>query len=192
MRKNDTSAKFPFDNESYLDALSFDTSLIDPAHLVIYDKLDEGKFGQVYRGVLKCGKSEQIPVAIKELKLNVEQSRNEIRKEADLMRPLNHPYIIKFVGVCFEGRSSLKIVLEYAKLGALNKYLKEHKTEMKMPRLIQLCHQIALAMEYLASKAIVHRDLAARNVLLLNENTCKVTDFGMSRIMNDDNYYYQV
>jgi serine/threonine protein kinase len=108
------------------------------------------------------------------------------------MRPLNHPNIIKFVGVCFEGRSSLKIVLEYAKLGALNKYLKEHKTEMKITQLIQLCHQIALAMGYLASKAIVHRDLAARNVLLLNENTCKVTDFGMSRIMNDANYYYQV
>ena len=179
-----------FDEISNLEALSFDSTLIDPSNLAIYDKLDEGHFGQVFRGVYKNG-AEQIPVAIKELKLECIQSRNEVQKEADLMGPLNHSNIIKFVGVCFEGKSSLKIVLEYAKLGALNKYVKTHKSEIPMTKLITYCHQIAMAMEYLASKSIVHRDLAARNVLLVNEDTCKVTDFGMSRCMNNDYYYYQ-
>ena len=186
-RENETNL---LDEIPNLDALSFDSTLIEPSNLTIYDKLDEGHFGQVFRGVYTNG-AEQIPVAIKELKLECIQSKNEVQKEADLMRPLNHSNIIKFVGVCFDGESSLKIVLEYAKLGALNKYLKTHKSKIPMTKLITYCHQIAMAMEYLTSKSIVHRDLAARNVLLVNEDICKVTDFGMSRHMNDEYCYYQ-
>ena len=106
------------------------------------------------------------------------------------MRSLNHPNIVKLIGICYESKMSLKLVLEYAKLGALNKYLFKRKGETTMKAIIRLCYQIALAMEYLTSKSIVHRDLAARNVLLQTEDLCKVTDFGLSRMVNDNNYYY--
>ena len=175
-------------------------TLIDPSFLVICELLDEGNFGKVYLGGIKRpGKSQEptIPVAIKEIKqIDLsKESLDDIKNEANVMRQLNHLNIIKFLGVYFgdgdDANSSPKIVLEYAKLGAINKYLKSHKSEMKMSQIVKFCFQISLAMEYLASKLIVHRDLAARNVLLVNEHFCKITDFGMSRILNDEKYYYQ-
>jgi serine/threonine protein kinase len=51
-------------------------------------------------------------------------------------------------------------------------------------------YQIASAMQYLSSMQLVHRDLAARNVLLASEDIAKVSDFGMSRKMNENSYYY--
>jgi len=46
-------------------------------------------------------------------------------------------------------------------------------------------------MEYFTSKSKVHWGLATRNVLLVNEDLGKVIDFGMSRLMSNENYYYQ-
>ena len=60
---------------------------------------------------------------------------------------------------------------------------------MSMPKIVNICYQIALGMEYLASRGVVHRDLAARNVLLLSQDVAKVSDFGMSRVLTNKNYY---
>ena len=170
--------------------------LIDPSFINICEQVDEGHFGIVFLGAIKKPNSdEQVSVAIKEIKQpNISQEiLNDIKNEANVLRRLNHLNIIKFIGIYFDHGSehSPKIVLEYAELGALNKYLKLHQKEIEMSKVIKFCFQISLAMEYLASKCIVHRDLAARNVLLVDENVCKVTDFGMSRFLNQEKYYYQ-
>jgi serine/threonine protein kinase len=160
--------------------------------LVAYDKLGSGCFGSVYRGTykLKNGRNvQEVPVAIKQLNIDTEESKREITKEADLMKSLNNPHIIKFIGMCFHSNGSLMIVLELAKLGPLHKYLRTHKEDVSMVKIVKICYQVAIAMQYLASKNLVHRDLAARNVLLVSEDLAKVSDFGMSRKMDENKYY---
>lgn len=44
-------------------------------------------------------------------------------------------------------------------------------------------------MDYLGRKNIIHRDLAARNILVVNENHVKISDFGLARVMEGNNYY---
>lgn len=197
-----------FANEENYEYDSLPAHTINPRDLVFYDKLGSGCFGCVHRGTYKCrqfssvvssgggggGSSSssslvhEIPVAIKQLNIDSDESKREISKEAELMRSLNNPYIIKFIGMCFHQNGSLMIVLELAKLGPLHKYLRAHR-EMSMLRICKICYQVALAMQYLASKNLVHRDLAARNVLLVSEDLAKVSDFGMSRRMGENKYY---
>lgn len=184
-----------FANEENYEYDSLPAHTINPRDLVFYDKLGSGCFGCVHRGTYKCRTNtftnspvHEIPVAIKQLNIDSDESKREISKEADLMRSLNNPYIVKFIGMCFHQNGSLMIVLELAKLGPLHKYLRAHR-EMSMLRICKICYQVALAMQYLASKNLVHRDLAARNVLLVSEDLAKVSDFGMSRRMGENKYY---
>lgn len=168
---------------------------VEAKDLILYDKLGAGCFGSVTRGTYlireRNGKVEsELPVAIKTLNIESEESKHEILKEAKTMQSLNHPHIIKFIGMCCTNNSSnYMIVLELAKLGPLHKYLRNHKN-MSIYKIIKLMYQVACAMEYLSGKNLVHRDLAARNVLLASEDMAKVSDFGMSRKMNENAYYY--
>ena len=181
------------ENYSY-DTTSSSIFNIDIKNLEFFDKLGSGCFGSVSRGLYKIkdknGKlTTEMPVAIKTLNVDeADDSKSEIRKEAEIMSKLNFPHIIKFIGMCSNKANCIMIVLELAKLGPLHKYLRTHK-DMPMRSIVKICYQVALAMEYLAKKNLVHRDLAARNVLLVSEDLAKVSDFGMSRSMNDSLYY---
>ena len=55
--------------------------------------------------------------------------------------------------------------------------------------LLKFSQQVALGMQYLSARGYIHRDLAARNVLVNKHAICKITDFGMSRDLAEENYY---
>ena len=182
---------FPlFPNNFTLVSQNIPSIAIEARNLKIMKRVSHGNFGKVYRGTYTYESSgKTIDVAVKELIVETNDSREKIQAEANLIHTFDHPHVIKLIGICVDELKSLKIVLEYANLGDLETYLREHPFEMEMSRIVNICYQTAMAMEYLTSKSIVHRDLAARNVLLMNRDTCKVTDFGLSRPTNNYNYY---
>ena len=84
------------------------------------------------------------------------------------MEKFDHPYIIKFLGICYDG--PLLILMELAKFGQLKNYLQNNKDHIDVITLTLYSYQLSSAMAYLESKKFVHRDIAARNGNWINFN----------------------
>ncbi|EDO31298.1 predicted protein, partial [Nematostella vectensis] len=158
-------------------------------NLSLGKELGHGNFGSVLKGTYKMPNGERIPVAVKSLKSDdINNPKSEILHEARVMMELDHPYIVRIIGMC-QG-PSMMLVMELAGEGPLNKYLKKNKG-MPLLNILVLMLQVAEGMQYLESLQFVHRDLAARNVLVVNDSFVKISDFGMSRAMGAGSDYYK-
>uniref|UniRef100_A0A3Q1I7J5 Ephrin type-A receptor 6 n=1 Tax=Anabas testudineus TaxID=64144 RepID=A0A3Q1I7J5_ANATE len=106
------------------------------------------------------------------------QAVEEFAKEID-------PSYICIERVIGAGRP-IMIVVEYMENGALDSFLRTRDGQFTVLQLVGMLRGIAVGMTYLSEMGYVHRDLAARNILVDASLVCKVSDFGMSRVLEDD------
>ncbi|XP_053704767.1 ephrin type-A receptor 2 isoform X2 [Synchiropus splendidus] len=163
---------------------------IHPSHITKQKVIGAGEFGEVYRGILKVPGRKEVAVAIKTLKPGYsEKQRQDFLSEASIMGQFSHQNIIRLEGVVTKCKDFFKhamIVTEYMENGALDRYLRDHDGEFSSFQLVGMMRGIAAGMKYLSEMSYVHRDLAARNILVNNTLECKVSDFGLSRVLEDD------
>uniref|UniRef100_A0A3Q3CYD0 receptor protein-tyrosine kinase n=1 Tax=Haplochromis burtoni TaxID=8153 RepID=A0A3Q3CYD0_HAPBU len=159
---------------------------IHPSHITKQKVIGAGEFGEVYRGILKAPGRKEVAVAIKTLKPGyTEKQRQDFLSEASIMGQFSHQNIIRLEGVVTKFKHAM-IVTEYMENGALDRYLRDHDGEISSFQLVGMLRGIAAGMKYLSDMSYVHRDLAARNILVNNNMECKVSDFGLSRVLEDD------
>ncbi|KAF4089610.1 hypothetical protein AMELA_G00068210 [Ameiurus melas] len=159
---------------------------IDASSIRIERVIGAGEFGEVCSGRLKLPSKREIYVAIKSLKAGyTEKQRRDFLSEASIMGQFDHPNIIRLEGVVTKCKPVM-IITEFMENGSLDTFLKKHDGQFTIIQLVGMLRGIASGMKYLSDMNYVHRDLAARNILVNSNLVCKVSDFGLSRVLEDD------
>ncbi|ETN64772.1 proto-oncogene tyrosine-protein kinase src [Anopheles darlingi] len=159
---------------------------IDRTSLKFVRKLGSGQFGDVWEGLW----NNTTPVAIKTLKSGTMDPKDFLA-EAQIMKKLRHQKLIQLYAVCTL-EEPIYIITELMKHGSLLDFLQGKGRSLKLPQLIDMAAQIAAGMAYLESQNYIHRDLAARNVLVGDNNIVKIADFGLARLIKEDEYEARV
>ncbi|XP_057834966.2 U-box domain-containing protein 70-like [Cryptomeria japonica] len=146
-------------------------------------KLGEGGYGDVYRGKIK-----QTAVAVKILRENGLQGRQEFQSEIDNFKEIRHPHLIGIVGTCSERGC---IIYEYMSNGSLADHLSGKDAFPPLPwnARFRIAAEVCSALQYLHSlrpDPIVHGNLKPQNILLDENYRSKISDFGLSRLLPKD------
>ncbi|KAF4112244.1 tyrosine-protein kinase JAK1 [Onychostoma macrolepis] len=175
--------------------LEVDPTVFEKRFLKKIRDLGEGHFGKVElcRYDPRGDRTGEL-VAVKSLKPeNREEQSSNLWREIHILRELYHENIVKYKGICHEeGGRSIKLIMEFLPAGSLKEYLPRNKAHIDLKTLLNYAVQICQGMDYLGSCNYIHRDLAARNVLVENENTVKIGDFGLTKSIKDNEGYYTV
>uniref|UniRef100_A0A8C7N3D2 receptor protein-tyrosine kinase n=1 Tax=Oncorhynchus kisutch TaxID=8019 RepID=A0A8C7N3D2_ONCKI len=159
---------------------------IDASNIHIEKVIGIGEFGEVCSGRLRLQGKREIYVAIKSLKAGyADKQRRDFLSEASIMGQFDHPNIIRLEGVVTRCKPVM-IITEYMENGSLNTFLRKHDGQFTVIQLVGMLRGIVSGMKYLSDMSYVHRDLAARNILVNSNLVCKVSDFGLSRVLEDE------
>ncbi|PIA30447.1 hypothetical protein AQUCO_05500015v1 [Aquilegia coerulea] len=149
------------------------------------NKIGEGGFGSVYKGLLADGTL----IAVKQLSSKSKQGNREFVNEIGMISALQHPNLVKLYGCCIEG-NQLLLVYEYMENNSLARALFESHLKLDWPTRHKICVGIARALAYLHEESrlkVVHRDIKATNVLLDKDLNAKVSDFGLAKLDEEEN-----
>ena len=150
----------------------------------ILELIGIGGMAYVYRAM---DKQEDRVVAVKILKdefLANEEFIRRFRNESRAIALLNHPNIVKIYDVLF-GEFIQMIVMEYIDGITLKEYI-DHQKVLKWKEVVHFTVQILRALQHAHDKGIVHRDIKPQNIMLLQDGTIKVMDFGIARFARSD------
>ncbi|XP_053105638.1 tyrosine-protein kinase HCK [Hemicordylus capensis] len=151
--------------------------------LKLEKKLGAGQFGEVWMATY----NRHTKVAVKTMKPG-SMSLEAFLEEANIMKTLQHDKLVKLNAVVTK-EEPIYIITEFMEKGSLLDFLKSDEGHLLMlPKLIDFSAQIAEGMAFIEQRNYIHRDLRAANILVSGMLVCKIADFGLARVIEDNEY----
>jgi tRNA A-37 threonylcarbamoyl transferase component Bud32 len=145
-------------------------------------ELGSGAMGSVFRGRYRdSGKAVAIKVIAFGL-LGNETAVRRFEREADILKQLRHPNIVRFIGTGSYKRTPF-FIMEYVEGDSLDHVL-ARRGAFPWDEVVVLGRQLCAALQHAHEKGIIHRDLKPSNLMILRDDTLKLTDFGIAKDMD--------
>ncbi|KAI5410754.1 G-type lectin S-receptor-like serine/threonine-protein kinase At4g27290 [Lathyrus oleraceus] len=165
---------------------SFSTISKATNHFSDCNKIGQGGFGPVYKGILEDG----LEIAVKRLSENSEQGEEQFKNEVMLMAKLQHRNLVKLLGCSIHQEEKL-LIYELMPNRSLDYFIFDStlKEKLDLAKRFQIIDGIARGLLYLHQDSrlrIIHRDLKTSNILLDNYMNPRISDFGLARTFRGD------
>ena len=151
------------------------------------DSLGTGSYGAVCKAMcdlLPCAAKLLHPILFQNSGSMAQSPRSRFEQECHFLNAMKHPNIVQYLGTTQDPDSGLPVLLMELMDESLTHFLERSHQPLPYHVEVTLCHDIALALDYLHSNDVIHRDLSSNNVLLIAGSRAKVTDFGMSKLLS--------
>ncbi|KAM5569329.1 G-type lectin S-receptor-like serine/threonine-protein kinase [Rosa sericea] len=170
-------------NPSELRIYDFDSILIATNNFSLANKLGQGGFGPVYKGMLQDGKE----VAVKRLSSTSGQGIEEFKNEMLLISNLQHKNLVRIMGCCVKEDEKL-LIYEFMPNKSLDTFLFDTRKRAVLHWVTRfnIIQGVARGLLYLHHDSyvkVIHRDLKVSNILLDEKMNPKISDFGLARIV---------
>ena len=152
------------------------------------DTLGSGSYGVVCKamwGQRLCAAKLLHPIFFQSNDPGIVTTRRRFEQECRFLNDMKHPHIVEYLGTSHDPDSGLLVLLMELVDESLTHFLERSQQPLAYNIEVELCHDIAQALAYIHSKEIIHRDLSGNNVLLL-AGRAKITDFGMSKLLDSN------
>lgn len=149
--------------------------------------LGKGFFGQAVKVTHRITGEVMV---LKELYRFDEDAQKSFLKEVSVLRSLDHPNVLKLLGVMYKDKK-LNLVTEYIEGGTLKDLLQDLNRPLTWIQKVKMAKDISSGMSYLHSMDIIHRDLNSNNCLCRMDQTIVVADFGLARVISDNELFRQ-
>ncbi len=151
----------------------------------IVSLIGKGGMGSVYLAEHKYIKQQKVAIKVINGNMINDFTRQRLTEEADRLARMNHPNIVHFINYHIDETGSIYLIMEYADGYSLEDYINNVSGLIVEEKICSFFEPLLDAFDYAHRHKIIHKDIKPSNIIITNEGTPKILDFGIAALLDE-------